>query len=261
MILIRYTQTMWYLLKTDFEIFKQTIFDKLIDLFIWVVAVMFVYVYLMPYFGLSAQYNTFLAAGLVASAGLFECYASITTLINDLEGTNITAYYLTLPMPSWLVFFTRMIFYCFNSVALSIMVLPVIKLLLWNHINLEQLSIIKFFCIFLVINFFYGGLTIWTASFVKGIEHIGSAWMRFVYPIWFLGGYQFSWYDLAKVNSTVAYCSLINPMIYAMEAMRVAILGQENYLPFWLCLVVLFIFSCLLFVHGTHRLKKRLDFV
>lgn len=256
-----YISLMGKLLQTDLEIFKQTIWDKLIDLFIWIVTMVLVTAYLMPSFGLTTAYTGFLIASLVVSAGLFELYASVTNLISDFDGNNITSYYLTLPMPSWLVFVEKMIFFTINTAAMGILVLPISKLLVWNSFDLSQFNLFKFIAIFMLGNIFYGAFTIWVTSRVPGIEKIGSVWMRFVYPLWFLGGFQYSWQVLYDKNPVLAYASLINPMMYAMEGGRAAILGQEGSLNFWLCASMLAVFTIVCTWYGLKQLKKRLDYI
>ncbi len=256
-----YSSLVWKLLQTDLEIFKQTIGGKLIDLFIWIITMVLVTAYLMPSFGLTTAYTGFLIASLVVSAGLFEVYSSVTNLISDFDGTNITSFYLILPMPSWLVFIEKMIYFTINTAAMGILVLPISKLLVWNMLDLSQFSIMKFSLIFMLANIFYGAFTLWITSRVPGIEQIGSVWMRFVYPLWFLGGFQYSWQVLYDTSPTLAYASLINPMMYVMEGARAAILGQEGSLNFWVCAVMLTLFTLLCTWHGLRRLKKRLDYV
>lgn len=252
---------MWKLLQTDLEIFKQTIGDKLIDLFIWIVTMVLVTAYLMPSFGLTTEYTGFLVASLVASAGLFELYTSVTLLISDFEGNNVTSYYLTLPMPSYLIFIQKMVYYSINMAALGISVLPISKLLAWNTFDLSKLCIGKFLLIFMLTNIFYAAFTLWVTSRVKGMEQIGSVWMRFVYPLWFLGGFQYSWLVLYDFSPSLAYLSLINPMFYAMEGARAAVLGQEGSLNFWICSGMLFLFTILCTWQGIAQLKKRLDYI
>lgn len=256
-----YTSLLWKLLRTDLEIFKQTIGDKLIDLFIWIVTMVLVTAYLMPSFGLTTAYTGFLIASLVVSAGLFELYASVTNLISDFDGNNITSFYLTLPMPSWLVFVEKMVYFTINTAAMGILVLPISKLLVWHTFDLSQLNLFKFILIFMLANIFYGSFTIWVTSRVPGIEQIGSVWMRFVYPLWFLGGFQYSWQVLYDKSPALAYASLINPMMYVMEGARAAILGQEGSLNFWLCTGMLTIFTVIFTWHGLKQLKKRLDYI
>lgn len=252
---------MWKLLRTDLEIFKQTIWDKLFDLFIWIVTMVLVTTYLMPSFGLTEAYTGFLVASLVVSAGLFELYASVTNLISDFEGNDVTSYYLTLPMPSYLVFIEKMAYYTINTAVMGILVLPISKALAWHMLDLSQLHLGKFLLVFMLSNIFYAAFTLWITSRVKGMEQIGSVWMRFVYPLWFLGGFQYSWQVLYDFNPTLAYVSLINPMIYAMEGARAAVLGQEGSLPYWACIGMLVIFTLLCTWLGLKRLQKRLDYI
>ncbi len=256
-----YLPLMWKLLRTDLEIFTQTIWDKLIDLFIWIVTMVLVTTYLMPAFGLAADYTGFLVASLVVSAGLFELYASVTNLISDFEGGDITSYYLTLPMPSYLVFIEKMVYYTINTATMGILVLPISKLLAWNSLDLSKLSYGKFLLILMLSNVFYAAFTLWVTSRVKGMEQIGSVWMRFVYPLWFLGGFQYSWKVLYLFSPMLAYISLINPMIYVMEGARAAVLGQEGSLNYWVCVVMLFLFTILCTWHGLKRLRKQLDYI
>jgi hypothetical protein len=256
-----YTTTLAALLETDFKLFKRTIHDKLIDLMIWVVTTVLITAYLLPYFGLDHSYTTLTIASLIGSAGLFEMYAATTYLIADFEGNNITAHYLTLPVPSWLIFLRNMIFYSFNTAILAVFVLPVSKLLLWNNFDLSQFSPLKFFIIFMLTNVFYSSFTVWVTSYTISIENISSVWMRFVYPLWTLGGFQYSYNILHDFSPTLARLNLLNPMIFVMEGTRGSILGESDTLNFWFCCLMLSLFTVLCGVHGIARLKKRLDFI
>jgi ABC-type multidrug transport system permease subunit len=255
-----YLNAMWYLLQTDFKIFKQTIFDKIIDLCIWITTMTGVTVYLMPAFGLAPSYGNFMIAGLAASAGMFEQWSAAINLVSDLEGNNITSFYLTLPIPPRLIFVRNIISYAFNSLVLTIIVLPVCKLVAWHHIDFSHLHLGKFFIIFMLTNIFYGTFGLWLASMVKSLTKIGSVWMRYVYPLWFLGCFQYSFKVLHNLFPLFAYINYCNPMTYAMEGTRAAILGQEGFLNFWLCASMMIFFTLLLSVWGIWNMKKRLDF-
>ena len=57
------------------------------------------------------------------------------------------------------------------------------------------------------------------------------------------------------------YLHLVNPLLYVMEGMRAATLGQEGYLPFWFSLAGLTIFTVGFAWDAIRRLQKRLDCV
>jgi ABC-2 type transport system permease protein len=249
------------LLRTDLYILKNTLFDQMFNLFIWMSSTLVVNSYLMPAFGLSPTYSTFILAGLCASAGLFGVFPSVATMVSDFDGDRIIAYYLTLPLPSWMVFLRLIMYYAISFGLIGAMVLPLGKLLIWQQFNITDVAFGKYLLIFILTHLFYGAFTLWIASHVHNMTKIGNVWMRFVYPIWFLGCFQFSWAVLADKWPYLAWFNLINPMTYIMEGMRSAILGQANYLNFWLCVGMLCVFIVFCSWAGIRALKKRLDFV
>jgi ABC-2 type transport system permease protein len=250
-----------YICITNLKILLRTVHDKLIDLFIWVVSMVAVNVYLLPKFGIDPRYGAFMIASLAASAGLFEQYSSATQLVSDFEGNRVFAFYLTLPLASWLVPIAYILFYFANTLILSIGVLPLCKILFWNHFSLAHFNIYKYSIMLVLTSLFYATFTLWLAGKVPNLERIGGAWMRFVYPLWFFGGFQYSYRVLEQINPKLAYFSLINPLLYIMEGTRAAVLGQEEYLNFWLCAGMTMFFSFICAIWATFMLKKRLDFV
>lgn len=256
-----YAHTMYYLVKTQYRVFLQTIKDKYIDLFIWIIGMSAVTIYLLPSFGLSHSYGTFMIASMAASAGLFEQYSSTVALIGDFEGDDITSFYLTLPIPSWMVFLSYAIFYAFNTTVLAIFVLPIAKIIFWNHFDITHLNIFKYLIMLIATSSFYASFTIWMAGLVPNLKHVGSIWMRFIFPIWTFGLFQYSYTVLKGLYPTFAYISLLNPMTYVMEGTRAAVLGQEGSLNIWVCVVLILLFTTLFTTYGIYRIKRRLDYV
>ncbi len=249
------------LLKTDFMLFKQIFKDKTINLFIWIITMLGVNAYIMPAFGLTAEYGAFILASILASSGLFEVTPSVSQIISDLEGDRTIDYKLTLPIPSWLVFGEALVNYALSAAAMTILILPIGKLILWNIVSLSSINVVQFAIMFVLLNLFYGALTLWQASFVKNMASLENAWMRCIYPMWFLGCFQFSWDALYQVSPVLAYLNLANPMTYIAEGTRTAILGTESSLNFWVCAAMTLLFCVYGAVHGIKRLQKRLDFV
>jgi hypothetical protein len=50
-------------------------------------------------------------------------------------------------------------------------------------------------------------------------------------------------------------------MIYITEAVRCSLLGQEGYLNFWLCVLVIILFAGLSLYFGIRSLRSKLDFI
>jgi hypothetical protein len=249
------------LIAIDLITFKQMFIDKFIDLSIWIVLTTIVTSYIMPYFGLAVDFGVFQLGGLIAAAGLFELYANTVDLVSDFEGDRVISYNLTLAIPSWVAIASKAAYYFIIYTILALLMIPIGKLCLWNQFDLTLVDYPKLFLSILVLSGFYACFVLWVASMITNMAKMGNVWSRFIFPMWFLGGFQFSWIAFYKTLPAIALINLINPMIYITEAVRVALLGQEGFINFWACLLAIIIFAALSFYLGIMGLKKRLDFI
>lgn len=250
------------LVTIDLIIFKQMFLDKFIDLSIWVVLTTLVTAYIMPYFGLAVDFGVFQLGGIIAAAGLFEMgNSNVVDLVSDFEGDRVISFDLTLAIPSWLALASKTAYYFIIYTLLALLMLPIGKVCLWNQFDLASVNYLKLILAIFAINLFYASFALWIASRVPNMAKMGQVWMRFIFPMWFLGGFQFSWMASYKTIPSFALANLINPMIYITEAVRVALLGQEGFINFWVCLLAILFCAALSFYFGVKSLRKRLDFI
>jgi ABC-type polysaccharide/polyol phosphate export permease len=154
-----------------------------------------------------------------------------------------------------------MIAYALSYIIVTIMMLPVGKLLLLHQLDLTKISFFKLTLAIIAQGIFYASFVFFPAGLVTNISQMRTVWSRFIFPMWFLGGFQFSWTALHTIFPTVSYLLLFNPLIYITEAMRIALIGQEGFINFWLCMLALLFFSVLFLLLSLRVLKKRLDYV
>lgn len=258
--------------KFYFHVFKQLIradlsgtwrnlIDKMINVSIWLTITLFIFSYIMQTFGLKGTYGVFQYASVIASMGLFEMFPSAVRLLSDFENEKTILYNLTLPIPSWVALLSKVFFYALNALALALCVIPVGKLILWNKLQFAVIAWPKLILLIFFASFFYGTLTLWLASMIPNMTQIQNIWMRCVFPLWFLGGFQFSWAALHKTLPVVAYIDLLNPIIYITEASRSTVLGQDGFINFWYCLLAIMVLTGFFLYYAIRNLKKRLDFV
>lgn len=251
-------QSFYALVQRDMAVFWPSWLDRFINAIIWSSLMLVVFEYVMPNMGLQGA-GMFMACAAIASWGFFEVTENIARFIADLEGQQSISYYLTLPMPQWAVFARIAVTNALQAMFISILFLPLFSILLFKSFTLAQFSIVKFAIIFLLVHFFYGFFSLYIAARMESLDKIGNVWLRLVYPMWWIGCFQFSWQTLASFSPRVAQINLFNPMVYCMEGMRVAILGQEGYLNFWHCVGALLFFTALAGYVGIKKLKRRLD--
>lgn len=258
---LSYIKVCMQLVHTDLLIFKQQIWDKLIDVTIWVVLTLVVTGYILPFFGLASDFGVFQFAGLLAAVGLFELYGNVVDLVSDFQGNRVIQYAFTLPIPSWAAIFSKTTYYFIIYVILALMIFPVGKICLWYQFDLVQISYFKLVLAIFFQAVFYACFVLFPSSIVNTMSQMSTVWSRYIFPMWFLGGFQFSWLALYKTVPLLAYVNLCNPMIYITEAMRIALLGQEGYMNFWLCLLAIGLFSLIFLYLSLKNLKKKLDYV
>ncbi len=218
-----------------------------------------IFSYFMPELGLKSDYGPFLLIGSIASFGLFEVINKVGTLIGDMEGDRTIAYTLTLPVTSVALFCYIAVFWALNSAALSILLFPVGKLLLFTRFDLSQIAYVRLILMFITTNLFFGFLSLWLASIFKGSNVLSSIYMRCINPLFMFGAYFYTWQVAFDLSPVIGYISLLNPMVYVMEGMRAAALGQGGYLPFWWSFFALWVFIIACAVHAIHLLRRRLD--
>ncbi len=249
------------LLRAKLVNIRRVLIDEIVNISIWAGCVIFVMGYLMQSFGLAKDFGLFQLASILPVVGLFELYGNTATLIADLEGDRVIAYYLTLPASMLTVLLSYICYYLIVSMSMSVALLPLGKLLLWNQFDLANVAWFKLGLFLVIINLVWATLSFVFAAHLSSLDKLNIAWCRVIFPLWFLGGFQFSWMATHAVAPVLAYAMLLNPVIYATEGMRATMLGQDGFLSFWLCLVVM---SCLLgivMVWAFKAMKKRLDLV
>lgn len=238
-----------------FKVYPGKFFDTCFLFFTNVV----VFAYFMPKLGVPTTYGSFILIGAITSFGLFDTIGQVGEIIFDIEGDRKITFILSLPIPSYLVFAQLALKWAVNNFLLCIPLFFIGKILLWNSFKLTNISFFKVILMFPTACLFFGFFSLWLTGVIQKIQSIASLFLRFINPIFMFGGYFFTWQSSYELSPYIAYAILIDPMIYAMEGMRAACLGQEGFLPFWYSFFVLWAFIITLGIHGITKLRQRLD--
>ena len=249
-----------WLLWRDMRILKIDFLNTAIDSMIIPATFIIIAGYVLPYLGMPSTYGSFM----IVSSMVFMAYATThfrgaSRLVADIEGARAISYELTLPLYPWMVFVKFAVQYALNAIFINIFTLPLGKLLLGDKFDISQFHVFKFVFIYISITLFFGFYSIWTASWVEGMRGVTRYWRRYGAQLLLFSGYQYPWVTLNKALPLLSYINLINPFVYAFEGVRAAVLGQEGTLPYWVCVLVLWIYSGLFMYSANKNFKKRLD--
>jgi len=246
------------LLYRDFYIFRQHFLHRLKMASCWVLLSTFVTKMFLPSMGLD-NFGPFILISSTICYGLFTSMQNAMTLVEDITGDQAILYELTLPTPAWMIFFKFAISNMLQGLAISLSLLPLGLLILMNPCPFPYFSWIHFITIFLCANIFYGGFSLILAAYLNNMSQVENVWLRILFPIWYLGCYQFPWHALHKISPYLAYANLCNPMTLICEAARSATIDPVGALPFWPSCLAILIFAAGFYILGIHWMKKRLD--
>ena len=163
--------TFYALLCKDMAIYNKRWVSRSIDALVWAGSSLIIAHHIMPLFGITdPAYGTFNLIGNLAIWGLFEMLTSTGMFLGDLQGDKTIGYYLSLPLPSW-IFFTEQAFAsAYRSLASSILILPLGKLILGSDLILCDVNWPCFIIALFMINIFYGFLTLLIVSYVPDLS-------------------------------------------------------------------------------------------
>ncbi len=246
---------------THFYVARKELVNNIINFYIWAFCSLIVMGYIMQEFGLAADYGCFQLATVVGTVGLFQVYGNSFRCIVDFEGDRYIGYLLTLPVSPSVVWASMVCSYSLIGIILSMVMLPFGKLLLWNSFSFTTISWFKFAIILLLANIFYGVFTLTVTAHVGAMSKMENVWSRFIFPMWFLGGFQFSWASIYKLSPPLAYVLLCNPIMFIMEGTRAAVLGTSDCLPWEWCCLALAGFAIVGWLYAQYKMKRLLDLV
>lgn len=254
-------QVFWQLFISELGEVKHVLKDKLIDNLLYMGCFILLFGYIIPLPDQGMQYGPFIAASMIASLSFWDVALGGYGFLMDLEGNKVISYDLIMPIPTNWVFFKKILVSAVKACIVGCYAIPLGKLLLWNQFSLTAIDPIRLIVAFITCNIFFGAFGLWFISMIPSVAKIESWFARLIMPMWFFGATQFSWQSLHHISPTVAYIDLLNPIVYVMEGMRAAVLGQGSFLPFWNCMAVLWALTFILGAWGISILKKRLDCV
>jgi ABC-2 type transport system permease protein len=247
------------LLRRDLTIFGREFCVKFIDTFCLFFTNVMAFGYFLQQEGMHTGYAAFFVVGAIASFGFVEIVGKVGIFLADMGGDRTIFHTLVMPIRSNMVFLYMGVGWAVTSMMLSAPLFPIGKLLVFNEWDLSRLSYFRVILMFITANLFFGFFALWLSSVIKDMTSLNSLWLRYIAPMWMFGGYVYSWESAYNLNYIVGYISLINPMIYVMEGMRAAALGQDGYLPFWFSFGMLWLFIIACGMHAMRRLRRKLD--
>jgi hypothetical protein len=250
------------LMQRDFYVFSRDFKGDVLNMIIWPTSLVFTFGYVLPTFGLDAQYGCFMLVSSLATGFFYLAISFASNLLDDLENTRSIESYLVLPnLPHSLFFFQKATTFALYSTMLGTTLLPIGKLLLGSKLQFEHFSLYKLVLILFASGYFFGFFHLFLGALISNHRMFSHVWRRLYTPMQLLGCYWFSLKMLKESYPAIAYIAIFNPLTYASEGIRAAVFGGEGSINFWISLTLMLV-CCGVAAIGAHViLRKRLDFI
>jgi len=125
---------------------------------------------------------------------------------------------------------------------------------------MSAFSFAKYLLISVIGNLAFAFLILWFVGRVTTSFFV-HARVRLIDPLFYLGGYMYTWKMLATSFPYVGYVMLLNPVMHVMEGARAAVFGGTEYINFWLLAGALVVQTVFWAAASCHSLRKKLDYV
>ena len=247
------------LTRRDLRAFAKGIWGRMLDNIILFSTSVLLFAYFMPLLGLASNFALMIFASCFVIFSFFDCIGFAGLIVMDIEGDRTIVHSIGAPMPSSFTLAQIAISWALRMGLITLFGVIVGKLLLWDRLDLTHISWGKFTLAYLSIYLMWGFFSLWLASLVRKLSNIGTIYVRVANPLFMFGAYMFPWTTAYKVAPWIGYALLINPMVYANEAMRSSVVGPEGFLPFTISIVALWCFTVFFALTSIQILKRRLD--
>ena len=206
------------------------------------------------------QINTVLFAGTILLIMMLFTYKQNIELLFDLEQQRYVDYQITLLNP-FLVLLERILFTGLYTFLIALPFYPVAGFLLPSLVDLSNANWLHVALILFAGSLCLSAYHLMAACMLKRSSNISSLWNRANNVLITLGGFWIPWYVMYQYSKTLGYLVYLNPAIYLTEGLKGAVTGNPIFLPFGLCLAMLYLFTVLFTGLCWLSFKRRVDCV
>ena len=245
------------LLARDAHVARRNAFQLLFQTFLQPLLFVFIFGRVMVGSGyMPASYKSLLLPGIMAISMVFTgIWAVAMPLIAEFQWTREIEDRLLAPIDiSWIAI-EKVVAGMLQAILAGLVVLPMAWLVLRPGVDISVHNPLSFVVMLVLVALFSaaGGLAL---GCTMNQQHIGLMFSMVITPMIFFGCTYYPWSAL-NTFPILQKAVLVNPLVYASEGLRAALVPQFPHLSTIAILVVLCFFDILLLVLGLRQFEKK----
>lgn len=219
------------------------------------------YLQARSFFGTDAHsMSTLIFSGNIIIPLMTTAFTIMFNLFFDLQGPKYITYQMTVLSPR-LVLLQRLLFGWMLAFTLTAPFYPIGKVLLGSELDTAHTRWPAVLGMVLVSTLFCTSYHLLAAIYITNPATINTFWARINGPMLSLGGLFIPLCTMQQFSVLFGNLMYLNPALYVTEGLRQAIIGGNQFLPLWVCVLVLTTCSITCFVLSMMLFKKRLDHI
>ena len=250
-------KTFFAMLARDAHVARRNAVQLLFQTFLQPLLFVFIFGKVMVGSGyMPATYKSLLLPGIMAISMVFTgIWAVAMPLIAEFQWTREIEDRLLAPINLYWIAIEKVVAGMIQALVAGLIVLPLGWLVLRPGVEIHVYSPLAFVAIILLVAAFSssGGLALGCSM---NQQHIGLMFSMVITPMIFFGCTYYPWSAL-KTFPILQKLVLLNPLVYASEGLRGALVPQSPHLSTVAVLVVLLLFDALLLAVGLRQFDKK----
>ena len=177
-------------------------------------------------------------------------------LTMDFNNTREIEDRLQAPVDVKVIAWSKMFVGMIESWVGALLVLPISLIFMGTHLDLsvDLTGVLLLIGVLVLSSVTSAALGLLVGTIVKPMQ-IAAMFPGFLMPLIFTGAIFFNWSALASIP-VMQYLTLLNPLVYINEALRFILHAEGETMPFWLSILGVVFFTCLMGYYGMKRFIK-----
>lgn len=258
-----YCATLCAMIRKDIFLLKSKVIDLFINSSIILCVELITWCYVYPLIGMSNDLILPMFVGwplLNIMISLGYCFSMKYTLGALYTGYGFMEYDLTLPLPIGYILANYIISFVIEACTATLPLIIIGLMALSWYMNVTFAGSILLFLIVYIMALFLFGITFLALCFYYPNRWFeDNLWPRRISFFVTVGAIFSPWAHIYAYSKPLAIIMLFNPLTYVAEGMRAALLGNNGFIPLWICtLTVLFTIGITTY-WMQHSVRKKLD--
>ncbi|HMD71829.1 MAG TPA: ABC transporter permease [Bryobacteraceae bacterium] len=250
-------KTFYAMLQRDGHVARRNLLPTLLQNLLQPLLLTFVFGRVLTASGMmKGEYKSILLPGIMAiSMSISGIQAVAMPLITELQFTREIEDRLLAPMATAWLAVEKIVAGMIQALVSGLVVIPAAWLTLGSgvHINFDHLAIFAAICLLVALLSAAGGLALGCSV---GQTQIGLMYSLVVAPMMMFGCAYYPWSAL-RFAPVLQYAVLINPLVYASEGLRGALMPQVPHIPGMAVVGVLAAMDAALLAFGLRQFQKK----